>query len=437
MAKIEYNKILNFLNKWFYSFYFPTVLLLLFFCIDKTIIKNWRLSFILYFIVILFWLIKLTYVPKNKSKKYGIIFLVDNNTYYNDNRNLFFKKLSFSLEEYFKICVINRNCLKKYDTEEAKNKIMNKKNYQMIINTFAMDTTDNNDFVCSLNNKSIIFSTPTKHLDENTMKTLQNDFNNGFHKIIKLRKKEMYNDINENTDLMANSIRYLVSIIFIIFGRLNDAENLLNKLNFSNLPSSNKIVQYLKKGIVYRYIDIHFIYSIMIVKNQKYLYDKLELMELEKHIATLEKMIQKQTINNNYLLDLYDMKAKMLFAQKKYYDSLGLLQKINRKKPHDYIILLSLGFMYINMNNIPEGVKKYKKAFGTNNIDSNKIDECISFINNCLKSRKYNATNLQICLGIIHFYWKNKEEGKAILKSVIENIKSEDDKDYIKVRYIR
>lgn len=349
----------------------------------------------------------------------------------------FFKKLSFSLENYFKILIINKNCFKKYDTEDSKKKIMNKKNYQMIINTFAMDAEDNDDYVCSLDNKSIIFAAPQSCIDEDTIKKLQTDFNNGFHKIIKLRKKEAFSDINNNTNLMANSIRYFVSIIFTIFGELEQATKLLNEIDLSTLPPSNKLVHYLNKNIICRYINIEFIYSLRIINKQEYLYNKQELMELEEHLSKLEVLIKSNSIYQNFLLDFYDMKAKVLFAKQDYYNALGLLNIINRKSPGNYITLLSIAFMHINMNNYIDGIKYYKRVSNRKDIDIHKINECISFIKNSLKSEDSNKILLNICLGIITFYWKNRYEGKVILQKTLKTVENEEMKKYIETRYIR
>ena len=437
LKKEVFIKFIGFLNKFFYSYYFLPILAVLLYLLNNFLIKDLFICFAIFLLICIFWLIKLIYVPKNKSKKYGIIFLIDNNTYYNSNVNIFFKKLSFELEKYFKIQVVNKNCLKKYNTKERRDKIQATKNYQMLINTFALNAKENDNMVFSLDNKTVTFFSPVNELDKKTMNNLKKDLNNGFQRIVKLRESETYTDINENSIIMANSIRYLVSIIFILFGDFDNSKKLLDEINFENLPTNSKTVQYLRKNIVRRYIDINFNLANIIVNEQKYLYDDIELKKLEEKVNILETLIHSNNFIGYYAADFYDMKSKLLYARTNYYECEGYVTKLNKKYPNNNGILLSLAFICINNNNIKKGVEIYKKISKKKDVKIREVDECIRFVNFSLESDRYNVINLKLCLGLLTYYWKNKEEGVNILQSILNDLDNKENKKYIEVRYIK
>ena len=78
-------------------------------------------------------------------------------------------------------------------------------------------------------------------------------------------------------------------------------------------------------------------------------------------------------------------------------------------------------------------------------IKCRKINDCFVvnnkykdyLIKNSLKSEDSNKILLNICLGIITFYWKNRYEGKVILQKTLKTVENEEMKKYIETRYIR
>ena len=84
--KNNFMKILQYYsNKFFYSWFFPIILAIISYLIYSTKKINIILLIIINIIIILYWLIRLIINPKNKTKKYGIVFLINNGELYNEN----------------------------------------------------------------------------------------------------------------------------------------------------------------------------------------------------------------------------------------------------------------------------------------------------------------------------------------------------------------
>lgn len=424
--------ILKFLNKLFYSALAPILTLLLVVIIGIRYNKLF-IPLILYAIAFLCWIIFLTYIPKNNSNKYGIIFLINNNNLYDSNRNEFFKKLQYELRKYFEIQVVNNNFLMNIKTLEEKNKLLDRKNYQMLIDCFAQTGQYQNESISAISNNMINIYIPYE-VKKEIIDNLQQDFTKSFHKIIEFRKSSSYNDVNTNTELVANSIRYLVSIINIIFGDIDASERLIKEIKIPNKEKINNETNYILRNIPMRLFEIEITRALRILIKKDYLIDLEELEKLDKTINKLEKIIESKLNNIEYLMLFYDIKSKLLFAKNKYYDATGLLLKENKKMPKDINVLSSLGFMYINMGNIPKGLNYYKNASKIKRY--NKVNEAIEFIEVCLKDKKYDAIYLNLCLGINKYYWINKEQGQEIIINVINDIKNNEYKKIIKERFL-
>lgn len=420
-------------NKFFYSFYFPVLILILIYFVYKFLENNIYIICFLYIVIILFWITKLIYIPKNNSDKYGIIFLINNGDAYDENILSMFKKLKYSLEDDFNIFVYNNNFIRKINSKSKKEKVLNQKKYHMIINLYSLKGLENSESVCSLTNKDITFLTP--ELSKEIQNNLKKDFNNSFKKIIKLREKNSLYDISENADLMSLSIRYFVAIIYIIFNNLEKAEEELKKMDFSNLPVSDKIVQYLRKSYVVRYIDIYFIRIMKIIQKNEYLYDDEKFSLLCQEETKLIHLIESSNDNNNDIKYLNnDIRSKINFVNGDLYKSIMCLNQMIKRKPNDYAPKLSKAFIEINLQDI-DGIKIYKKLAKRKDIDINIINGCIEFIEDAMKNKKIDSTYLLLSKGLLIYYWIDKEEGKQIINSIINNITNLDFQKYITIRF--
>ena len=421
-------------NKFFYSYLFPVILAVISYSIYKIEKINIILLIIINLIIILYWLFRLIVIPKNKTSKYGIVFLINNGEFYNENIYSMFKKIQFELQDNFKIFVFNNNFIRKLNKPERIEKIIFKKKYHMIINLFSLSAKENSENVCSLTNKNITFLTPTQKLDEEIVENLQKDFSFGFKKILKLSEKNSYTDINQNADIMSLSIRYFVSIIYIIFNQVDIAEQQLKLMDFSNTDNNDKIVQYLRKNSIKRYAEIYYIRIVRRLNTYEYLYKENAFYELNKLVERFNIYIGSDPTLTNLRYFMNDTKAKIYFAKGDYYNALGNLMRIHKKNSNDYSVLLSKAFIEINLGNT-KGFDTYKRVFKRKDVNKSIIEECIKFIDNALKNNIHNYGLLTLCKGVLTYYWVSSSEGLKIIDNSLKRINNQDIIQYVKVRF--
>lgn len=424
----------HYFNKFFYSIFFPIILLIISYFIYKNLKIDTILLIAINIIIILYWLFKLIVIPKNRTKKYGIVFLINNGELYNENVRLMFKKLQFELQDNFKILVFNSNFIRKLNNHEKSKNAFFKKNYHMVINLFSLSAKVNAENVCSLTNKDITFLTPVPQLEEGIKENLQKDFNLGFKKILKLSERNSFVDINQNANLLSLSIRYFVSIIYIIFNQVDLAEQQLNLMDFSSIDNNDKIVQYLRKNSVKRYAEIYYAKIMWRLNKYSYLYDEKEFNELSKLIEKFKLFIESDSSLTDFRYFMNDVKAKIYFAKGNYTDSFGSLMRMRKKNPNDYSMLLSKAFIEINLGNI-KGFETYKKVSKRKDINKIIIEGCIQFINNALKSNMHNEGLLILCKGILTYYWIDSAKGIEIINNSLCKINNQDILNYVKIRF--
>lgn len=433
--KNNFIKVLQcYFNKFFYSWFCPIILAVISYLTYKTEKINIILLIIINLIIVLYWLFRLIVIPKNKTKKYGIVFLINNGELYNENIYSMFKKIQFELQDNFKILVFNSNFIRKLNNHEKSEKVIFKKNYHMIINLFSLSAKENAENVCSLTNKNITFLTPVQKLDEEIVENLQKDFSFGFKKILKLSEKNSFIDINQNADLMSLSIRYFVSIIYIIFNQIDLAEQQLKLMDFSNVDNNDKIVQYLRRNSVKRYAEIYYVRILRKINTYEYLYCEDEFNELNKLVEKFSMFIDSDSSLTNLRYFMNDVKAKMFFAKGDYSSSLGSLTRMKKKNSSDYSMLLSKAFVEINQCNI-KGFETYKRVFKRKDLDKSIIDGCIQFINNASKNYIHNEGLLMLCKGILTYYWLDSIEGEKMIRESLDHIKNQEIIKYVKVRF--
>ena len=345
-----------------------------------------------------------------------------------------FKKIQFELQDNFKIFVFNNNFIRKLNDHEKNEKVIFKKNYHMIINLFSLSAKENSENVCSLTNKNITFLTPVQELDEEIVENLQKDFSFGFKKILKLSEKNSFIDINQNADLMSLSIRYFVSIIYIILNQIDLAEQQLKLMDFSNVDNNDKIVQYLRKNSVKRYAEVYYVKILRKINSYEYLYHEDELTELNKLVEKFSMFIDSDPSLTNLRYFMNDVKAKIFFANGDYSNALGSLLRMQKKNPNDYCMLLSKAFIEINLGST-KGFECYKRVSKRKDVDNSIIHECIQFIDVSLKNNIHNQWLLILCKGILIYYWVDLTEGTKIISDSLNNIKNEDIIKYVKVRF--
>ena len=424
----------HYFSKFFYSAFFPVILFTISYYIYKTMKIETILLIAINIIIILYWLFKLIVIPKNRTKKYGIVFLINNGELYNENIHLMFKKLQFELQDNFKIFVFNSNFIRKLNNHEKSKNVFFKKNYHMVINLFSLSAKINAESVCSLTNKDITFLTPVPKLDEEIIENLKKDFNLGFKKILRLSEKNSFVDISQNASLLSLSIRYFVSIIYIIFNQIHLAEQQLNLMDFSSVDNNDKIVQYLRRNNVKRYAEIYYAKIICKLNKYSYLYDDNELNELNKLIEKFQKFIESDSSLTGFRYFMNDVKAKIYFAKGDYTNSLGILIRMHKKNPNDYSVLLSKAFIETNLENV-KGLETYKKISKRKDINKTIIEGCIQFINNSLKNNMHNEGLLILCKGILTYYWINSTKGIEIINDSLRKISNQDIINYIKIRF--
>lgn len=431
----EFVKLLQYcFNKFFYSWLLPIISIILSYTIYKTLEFNILLIILINIIIIIYWLYKLIYIPKNKTEKYGIIFLINNGEFYNNNIYSMFNKIKYELQDNFEIFIFNNNFMRRINNEQKSKNTIFKKNYHMIINLFSMSAKEDNENVCSLTNKNITFLTPTQNMNENIIRNLERDFTFGFKKILKLSEKNSYIDINENADIMSLSIRYFVSIIYIIFNEINKAEQQLNMINFSASDNKDKIVQYIRKSCVRRYAEIYYVKINRNLDTYKYLYEKEDFNNLNELVIKLGGYIDSDPSLTELRYFLNDFKSKVFFAKGDYSSALYCLERMQKKYPNDYGMLLSKAFIELNLNDT-RGFEIYKKLSKKDDLNIIIIKGCINFIDNSLKNNIHNKGNLLLCKGILIYYWDNKKEGIRIINNSLKIIDNINIIKYVKVRF--
>lgn len=424
----------HYFSKFFYSIFFPIILLIISYFIYKIMKIETTLLIAISIIIIFCWFFKLIVIPKNRTKKYGIVFLINNGELYNENIYLMFKKLQFELQDNFKILVFNSNFIRNLNNHEKSKNVFFKKNYHMVINLFSLSAKINGESVCSLTNKDITFLTPIPKLDEEIKENLQKDFNLGFKKILKLSEKNSFVDISQNASLLSLSIRYFVSIIYIIFNQIDLAEQQLNLMDFSSVDNNDKIVQYLRKNSVKRYAEIYYAKIIWKLNKYSYLYDENEYNDLNKLIEKFKIFIESDSSLTVFRYFMNDVKAKIYFSKGDYTNSLGSLIRMHRKNPNDYNVLLSKAFIETNLENV-KGLETYKKISKKGDINKEIIEGCVQFIDNALKNNMHNEGLLILCKGILTYYWINSAKGIEIINSSLSKINNQDIINYVKVRF--
>lgn len=421
-------------NSFFYSVFFPIMLVIISYFFYKVWKTEITLLIVINIIIILYWLFKLIIIPKNKTKKYGIVFLINNGELYNKNIYSMFKKIKFELQDNFKIFIFNSNFIRRLNEQEKGKNIFLKKNYHMVINLFLLSAKEDAENVCSLTNKDITFLIPDLKLDEEIKENLQKEFSLGFKKILKLSEKNSYVDINQNANLLSLSIRYFVSIIYIMFNQVDSAEKQLKLMDFSMVDNNDKIVRYLRKSNAKRYAEIYYSRIMWKLNKYSYLYDKTEFNELNKLIEKLKKIIECNSFLTDFRYFMNDVESKIYFAKGDYTNSFSSLMKMRKKDSNDYVMLLSRAFIEINQGNT-KGVETYKKVSKRKDINKIIIEECIQFINNALKSNIHSEGLLILCKGIITYYWIDSAKGIEIINSSLCKISNQNILNYVKVRF--
>lgn len=424
----------HYFSKFFYSAFFPVILLIISYFINKNMKIEIILLISMNIIIFLCWLLKLIVIPKNRTKKYGIVFLINNGELYNENVHLMFKKLQFELQDNFKIITFNSNFIRKLNNNEKSINVFFKKKYHMVINLFSLNAKINSESVCSLTNRDITFLTPVPNLDEKIKENLQKDFNLGFKKILKLSEKNSFVDISQNANLLSLSIRYFVSLIYIIFNQVDLAEQQLNLMDFSSVNNDDKMVQYLRRSNVKRYAEIYYAKIIWRLNKYDYLYDENELNELNNLIEKFKRFIESDSSLTEFRYFMNDAKAKTYFAKGDYKNSLGNLLRLHKNNPSDYSVLLSKAFIEINLENV-KGIETYKNISKRKDIDKTIIEGCIQFINSALKNNIHNEGLLNLCNGILTYYWIDSANGIEIIKNSLSKINNEDIINYVKIRF--
>lgn len=424
----------HYFNKFFYSVFFPIILAVISYCLYKFLKIEVIVVIVMYVIVFLYWLYKLVVIPKNRTEKYGIVFLINNGELYNENVYSMFKKLQFELQDNFKIFIFNTNFIRKLNNHEKSKNVLFKKNYHMIINLFSMSAKENAEKVCSLTNRDITFLTPVPNLEEGIKENLQKDFVNGFKKILKLSERNSYVDINQNAWLLSLSIRYFVSIIYIIFNQIDLAEQQLNSMDFSSVDEKDKIVQYLKENMKKRYAEIYYARIMWRINKHSYLYDKNAFNELWALIEKFKTFVESDSSLTDLRYFLNDVKSKIYFAKGDYENSLSSLIRMHKKDPNDYGMLLSKAFIEINLGS-KQGFETYKKVSKRKDVNKIIIEGCIQFIDSALKNSIHNEGLLMLCKGILTYYWIDSEKGIEIINYSLNKIHNQDLSNYVKIRF--
>ena len=421
-------------NKCFYSGVFPVILAAASYLIYKYLDINFIIMLTIYLCTVLYWLFKLIVLPKNRSDKYGIVFLINNGEFYNEDVHSMFKKIQFELQDDFKILVFNNNFIRKLDTSEKNRNIIFKKKYSMVINLFSLVARENSESVCALTNKEITFKTPVKDMDKNIISNLQKDFCLGFKHILKLSKSNSFMDISQNADMMSLSIRYFVSIIYILFNQVDAAERQLKSMDFSNLDCNDKIVKYLRRNCIKRYAEVYYSRVINEMDKYDYLYKNDELNKILSLTSQLEKYVSSESSLTDFRYLVNDIKAKLYFAMGKYYESYGCLTFLHKKFPNDYSVLLSMAFIKLNLGDV-KGLEIYKQLSRKNNIDINVINGCIAFIDNALKNTIHSVGTLVLCRGLLMYYWVDESDGQKNIKDSMNLIKNTNILSYVSGRF--
>lgn len=415
----------NFIAKKFHTIYFPFGLIILFVIVNYSFLNNVLFFAVLYSLFIIFWIFKMIYVPKNKKQKHGIIIYIDKEVYFNRNENNFVRKLKYNLSNSFNIIVVIKNPFINLKTPERKDKFLKQKKCSMLIDSFAFEGKEDSDNIYSIETNYITILTP--FINETIIENLKRDFTNGFCRIIKLSNNNSINDVKLNADLMAASLKYFASIIYILFGQIDIAENQLKNIVLEPYLLNNKVAKYLKNSITSRCLDINIYRIEKLVEGNLYLTSESHLLELKKLLIYFSNFSSYYGNNKHLKYRILSLNAIVSYLDNKPYEAKGSLKKMNSIFPGMYIHKISEAFIDSYEENYNEAIKKYKQIFSIPNIDKTIIDNSYDFVKK--EYSKKQSRFLLFCMAAFELLYYDDINGE---KNKSDFLKTLDDSQMIK-----
>lgn len=407
MEKTEkiYNWLVNEALKKFYTLLFPIILAAIFLVVYYSVCKNIIFLAAVYIVLIILWIIKLSYIPKNKKGKNGVIIYIDKEIFHNENEYNYVKKLRYNLKHKFNIIIAIKNPFINLDNPKKKAKILNNKKCYMMIDSFAFEGKDNSDNIYCIDNSEITIKTPI--INQGVIEALKKDFTHGFYKLIKLSNKNSVSDINFNAEIMASSIQYFSAIIYILFGFFNEAEAILDSINITDNSINTKVSRYLINSVDKRKMEIN-LNKIAIISNTN---EYLTNPDIFNYFVSLLNNMQKYKsyISNNKDLNyqILALEAIVLYKRNRLYEAKGKLKKMNLIFPKLYVHKLSEAFISVIECEYSKSLKIYKRVFNNNGLNDDILKVCYDFL-----IKEYAITNnksILFSIALFDFlYFKNK-----------------------------
>lgn len=375
------------------------------------------LAIVLSIIELLIWFLWIVHIPKNKTNKQGIAFLICSNEIEKKDieKENFFKALKNECYELFHILIYEINDLKKYKKNYTLDEIMKDLNLTILFEVKERNGNINNDnnYEIEILNTNIYF---THSISVELIPTFAQDVTKSINKHLQISHSNSFIDNKNEISMLELSTLYIISIIQIVSLEPEKSFQMLDKisaiLNVTKLKKSE--YAYIEKNLPYRYLEAYQNTILKLLDTKKY-YENPEHLRYIKNLQdTLYKKlndykdagkIQKSVYKvfyQNYILQ----RAIILYEESGAEKALEIINKYDYTVQYNHGAYFSKAFLLMMSGKVEESIKYYMKVLKRKDLDQNQVEEILDFIN---VRQSINPDNLYIklCYAIINYFRKD------------------------------
>lgn len=395
----------------------------------KKIKINIIAAIVLSIIELVWWLIKKYSVPKNKTKKIGIGFVICSKEIEKQDieKENFLKMLQTDFSDMFNILIYAQSeieLLTKHDYNISE--IMEKLNLTILFEVKERKGNINNDNNYEM---EIIRTTIQFSYDPgiSLVQQFTNDFTKSVNKHIRISHKNSLIDGKTESSMIEISSLYIIAVINIVSPYPERSFIILDKLSaILNISTINKSqYQYIQKKLPIRYLEAYQNTITKLLTVEKYYCDQTILMQIKElqnnMFDLLTKFKQEGKIQHPYYKIFYEnyllQRAIIVYEEDGPNKALEIINKCDFSIKENHGAKFSKAFLLIMTGKINEGVQTYKKLFNDNNIEPIQIEDILTFIDNRQQITPENIY-LKFCYAIINFYKKDKELALNIFNEI-------------------
>ena len=425
------NKIIIYINKFFYSPFFFLLLLVLGYILFN-MYPNCLIGIVVFSIIaIIIHFFKCLYIGKNKSK-YGILFIVNNSPLYISEIASLFNVIKSSLGPDYDVKIYYDNYLNKLfnicTIADSNDKKYLNKNIHMIIDLTVFTGKNNMEDITSVRRNFIKFLVPSS-IPKEILTEVMNDLEISFVDKIDIHQNQSSKDIDNSSLIFEMFIKYVVGSINYLFGRYKDAIDV-----FNTMITRKSDIAYIKKMNINKYKRIADSYNAIISKilsEQKYLYNSVELDTFDRELNKLDQCSRYLTEYPTYLNILYDNKSFNYYAHGDLCKAMVSLDKHSNK--NDFAYSLNKAYLLLLSKKYKKAIKIYRDASRRPDIDDKVVCDCLKFIASAMKSNLYNYKDMCIAEELIRYFFCH-DDNLGVILNYVESVFNKS--DYASIKYI-